>query len=73
LLEDRGASPLEKHSTWKTESKMCRGGGNDTKQNEIINKQIKEEKKKMAKEVKLLLLGKNYTNCVCGTISLIIV
>lgn len=38
---------------------MCKGGGTDTKQNELINKQIKEDQKKMAREVKLLLLG-NY-------------
>jgi hypothetical protein len=34
------------------------GGGEDSKKNELITRQLKEDKRKLDNEVKLLLLGK---------------
>ena len=34
------------------------GGGEETKKNELINRQLKDDKRKLDNEVKLLLLGK---------------
>lgn len=43
---------------------MCFGSGNkedpEAKKNKEIEKQLREDQKKMAKEVKLLLLGEAY-------------
>lgn len=35
----------------------CKGGGEDDKKNELINRQLREDKRKLDNEVKLLLLG----------------
>lgn len=35
----------------------CKAAGDEDKQNELINKQLKEEKKRLDSEIKLLLLG----------------
>ena len=39
---------------------LCGGGGEDEKKNELINRQLRVDKKKMEHEVKLLLLGKDF-------------